>query len=125
MTGNVNTRYVRSIDTQIESDSIVDGNQDFDLNPAAGRNLVVEYFHFVNASGDIIDVTAGTVTLTVSSGADIFQTLLDNQFNAADARSSSRRKPSGYGLGEKLRVTLSSIAGNSVAGFKALITQNA
>lgn len=123
---DANTRYVRIIETEILQDSVADGNYDFTVDPSGPRNNILEYFYFVNAAGDQVDPTAGTVVITVSSGANIFQNLTDNQFNAVNARDATRTKPNGIGRAETVRITLSGITGpigDVATGFRALFSQ--
>lgn len=108
------------------SDTVANGNYDFNTdNPDFGTNIV-EYVSFVNAGGDVVEPTAGAVTITAASGNGVFQGLDNNTFNAADANSDSRTKPSGLGRAVVLRVELSGgVTGNSVAGFRVGFTQSA
>lgn len=119
---NFNTNYVRTIEHLFSSDVVADGDYDFDLTPFGPRNNVVEYFTFVDGSGDQVDAGAGTVVIQISSGEDIFQDIVDGSFNANLARSASRTKPNGYGRAEKIRVTLAGVT--VAAGFRLFVTQN-
>lgn len=117
----VNSGYTRRIGYEFSSDTVADGNYDFNVGPGGPLNNIVDYFYFVNASGDQVDATDGTVTISLSSGADIFQSVSEGVFQADVARSADRAKPNGIGTAEILRINLSGIMGAS--GFQLLYTQ--
>lgn len=116
------TGYIRTIEHLFTSDTIANGNYDFDLDARGPKNNVVEYFTFIDAQGDQVDAGAGTVVIQISSGEDIFQDIVDGAFNAADARLATRTKPNGYGRADRLRVTLAGVT--VAAGFRLFVTQN-
>lgn len=122
MGGSINTDFVRVMEFDLEANTI-DGEFEFDLDPAGPRNVVLEYFYFVDGGGLQVDPSVGTVDIKVSSGADIFQTIQDNVFPAADARKADRIKPSGFGRADKVKVTLTGVVG--AVGFRGLISLNA
>jgi len=115
-------KYVRTVETPIEQTGI-DGSFEFDIDAHAPRNNVFEHFYFVDGGGAQVEATAGTVVVTLSSGANIFHTINDGSFNAVDARLATRTKPSGYGSAEKIRIVLAGITGPAV-GFVGLVTQS-
>ncbi len=122
MSRNYNTVYLRTIETDIAATG-VSGDFEFDLDPHAARNNLLEYFHFVDGGDAQVDATAGTVVVTLSSGNDVFQTISNGSFNADQARSTNRTKPNGYGKADKIKITLSGITGTPV-GFVGLVTQS-
>jgi hypothetical protein len=119
-----NKPYIRVTEILLESDTIADGDYDFLAKPFGSRVNIIDYFAFVDSSGDPIEATGGTVTITISSGYGVFQTINDGSFNATSARTASRTKPNGYGRGETVRVSLSGIAGAGVAGFRSMLSQS-
>lgn len=118
MPSSYNTIYIRNIDfeynSQTEGNSL-NGTATYELDENGPSTVFVPYFYFVDGNGDQIDASSGTVTLTVSQGADIFQTIDNNTFNAADARSATRTVPSGIGRADKIRVVTSGVSTNAVA----------
>lgn len=102
---------------------VIDGEVTWDLNGHAPRNNVVEYFHFTDSSGDPIEPTAGSVTITLSSGSAVYQTISEGNFLAVDATSPTRTKPNGYGKADGIKVTLSGVTGTGVVGFATFVTQ--
>ena len=95
------------------------------LDPENPPNNVIEYFVFVDANGDVVDVTGdGTVAVTISSGEDIYQTLTNGTFNASDGNSGNRGKPNGYGRAEKIRIAFTGTITGAV-GFRSMIRQYA
>lgn len=123
MAQGYNNGFIRTIETELTSDTVANGDYDFDAGAFGPPNNVLEYFHFVDGAGAQADATAGTVVVTLSSGADIFQTLPNGSFNADQARIGARSKPNGLGKAEKIRITLAGVTG--VVGFRGLLTQNA
>jgi len=115
-------RYLRVLESKIEADSVT-GEHIFNLDEFAPRNNQVEYFYFVNSSGNKVSPTAGSVTITMSSGEDIYNTISDGTFNAADAMSENRPKPNAHGKVAKAKITFTNVSGNGVAGFRGLIAQ--
>ena len=121
------TIYNKDLWGSVEHDfigSVIDGDVTWDLNAHAPRNNVVEYFHFIDGSGDPIEPTAGTVTITMSSGSAVYQTIQDGSFAATSATSPSRTKPNGYGKADGIKVTLSGVTGAGVVGFAVSVTQS-
>lgn len=129
--------YLRAVETSISSDDLSTSPQTFDLlGGNAGRSLLVDYFYFVDATGAPVDPTGGTVTISFSAGPrqnetqtdpnlpDIFVSVDNGTFQAADARSTTRDKPGGYGKAVRMQVELTSITGTAT-GFRALISQTA
>ena len=119
----INTGFIRTIETPLASDTVANGNYEFDAGAHGPPNNVLEYFHFVDGAGVQADATAGTIVVTLSSGADIFQTVPNGSFDADQARIGTRAKPNGFGKAEKIRITLTGVTG--VVGFRGLLTQNA
>lgn len=117
------TTYIRTIERNISSDTVADGDYDFELEEAGPRVNLLEYFYFVDGGGAQVDATAGTVVVTVSSGEDIFQSLNNGSFSASAARDVDRTKPNGLGRADKVRINLSGVTG--AVGFRGLFTQNA
>lgn len=110
----------------LSSNSIADGNYDFILsNDSDPRpNNVVEYFYFINASGQPVAATAGTVTILASSDDGVtFQSLVNNSFEASAALTEDRTKPSGRGRATHIRIKLSGVTASGATGFKSLLTQ--
>ena len=110
----------------IEHDSIVNGNYDFPLSDEKNPSPVniLEYFYFVDVGGNIIEATAGTVTVLCSpDNGDTYQTLNNNVFDATDATLESRTKPSGRGKATHLRIVLSGIVAAGAVGFSTYLTQ--
>lgn len=118
---NMGAGYVRAVATPITSESVT-GEQEFTLNEHSPRANIIDYFHFVDGNGDKVAATAGTVEITLSSGADIFNTIFNGSFNAVDALAPQRTKPSGFGRAERARFSFTGVTG--AVGFRALITQN-
>lgn len=129
--------YLRVVETLISSDDVATSPQTFDLlGGAAGRSLLVDYFYFVDANGAPVDPSGGTVTITFSAGPrqnetqtdpnipDLFVSVDNGTFQAADARNTTRDKPGGYGKAVRMQVELSGITGTAT-GFRALISQSA
>ena len=114
--------YLRTVETLIEG-SGVDGDFEFDLDPAAALNNIVAYFYFVDSGGDQVDATGGTVVITMSSGADIYGDISNGFFDAIDARSPLRTKPNGFGKSVKVKFTLDGITGDPTE-FRAFVTQS-
>lgn len=112
-----------SVEHAFES-SVIDGAVTWNLNAHAPRNNVVEYFHFIDSSGDPIEPTAGSVTITMSSGSAVYQTISEGSFLAVDATSPSRTKPNGFGKADNIKVTLSGVTGTGVVGFATFVTQS-
>ena len=122
-TTNFSARFVSSVETSIQSDSVADGEQVFVLNEHSPRNNLVEHFVFIDGNGDKIIPTSGDVCITLSSGEDIYHSIFDGKFSAEDALSENKRKPSGYGKAEKIKIKLTGVVGAS--GFRCFVTQNA
>ena len=118
-----NHRYIRVVETSLDSNSVANGNYEFGVEAGAGRHNIIDYFYFVDGDGDKTAATAGTVSITFSAGAEIFNTIEHGDFNAADAEDSTRQKPNAYGRVEKVRVALSGVTG--VSGFRGLLSQGA
>jgi hypothetical protein len=118
-----NSVYLRSLEYTFTGDAI-EGDFIFELNIHAPRNNVVEYFYFLDAAGDPAEPVAGTVSITMSSGSPVFQTLNYGEFEATKATQPSRTKPNGYGAADFAKVSLSGVIGSGVAGFKLFITQS-
>lgn len=123
MARNFNQIYIRTVETDLISGAVADDDYDFELDPHAARNNLLEYFHFTDGAGDPIDATGGTVVVTMASGNDVFLTLPEGSFSAVDARLATRTKPNGYGKADKIRITLAGITGPAV-GFAGLVTQS-
>lgn len=120
---STNKVYLRTVETTVSSTSSVSGEHVFDLDPGAARNNVIEYFYFIDGGGSQVDATAGSVDISMSPGADLYQTINDGTFNADQARVASRTKPNGFGKAEKVKISFTGITGDPV-GFVALITQS-
>lgn len=116
-----NQIFLRDIDHNIDGTSLI-SPVEFNLDADAGKNIMVEYFYFVDAGGNQVDQTAGTVTIEFSAGADIYNAISNGSFDAADARLSTRPKPNAYGTAEKVKFTFAGLVGPAT-GFKCLITQ--
>ncbi len=119
-----NQAYIRTIQTDIVGISIADDEYLFDLDPFAPLNNILEFFYFTDAGGAQVDATAGTIVVTLSPGANIFQTINDGSFNAVDARLETRTKPSGFGKAEKVKITLAGVSGGGATGFAGLVSQS-
>lgn len=116
------SNFTRFIEVPIESDSVV-GSFEFELNGLAPRNNLLDYFYFVDGSGDPVDATAGLVTIELSPILPIYQSVDLGVFDAANARSDSWCKPNGFGKAISIKITLTDVAGPPV-GFRALMTQS-
>lgn len=120
-----NQSYVLPQSEEYESSTVANGDYNFTTVAPSLPINIIDYFNFVDASGNLVAPTAGSVTITADSGNGIFQEFEDNTFSASDANSTTRAKPSGRGRAETIRVSLSgTVAGNNVAGFKFLLTQS-
>lgn len=119
---NFYTGYIRLVETEMSIDTVADNSYDLSVNQFAARDNVIDYFYFVDGGGAQIDAGAGTVVITFSAGGDIFNTITDGSFNAADARLLTRGKPNGFGRVSKVRVTLAGVT--VAAGFRMLISQS-
>lgn len=101
----------------ISSDTVADGDYDFDV----GRiheplPFFLDGTYFVNASGDLVTPTGGTVTVSVSSDDILYREVVNATFNASsDPRNIT--PPSGQAPVIKLRITLSGITG--AEGFRS------
>ena len=120
--GGFNAASSNTVETPISSTSVADGDQFFPLNEHAPRANILEHFVFIDGNGDKIMATAGIVMVEMSSGEGVYHSLHDGSFSAVDAEDRHRRKPSGFGKAESLKVSLSGIVGAS--GFRCLVTQN-
>lgn len=116
----VNTRLV---ETELISELSVTGEIVFELNGGAPRNNLLDYFYFVDAVGEPVDATAGTVTVAFAPIVPLYQDASDGSFAAATARSSDWAKPNSYGKSVSIRITLTGVTGAPV-GFRALVTQS-
>ncbi len=124
MNSNIHQGYIRGVDTVLEADDI-SAAFNLDLNPANPRNNVIEYFYFVDGNGNMVTPSGdGEVTITMSSGGEIYQTIFNGNFTAILANSPERGKPNGYGRVEKIRITFSGTI-TGATGFRALLSQNA
>ena len=103
----------------IDSQTVVDGNYDFDIGPInGGVDLFLDEFRFVDGNGDRSVATAGTVSVQVSSDGAFWRPLNDGGFSAElDTTSEAYTPPSGLAAVTKLRITLSGVSG--VVGFRA------
>lgn len=115
---------MRTVETEILSDSIADGDQVFKLDSKAPRNNMVEYFHFIDSGGEPVNPTAGDVIITFNSGNGIYQTIENGGFLALNAQTSSRKKPNGYGRATEIKINLLGVLGGGAVGFKSLVTQS-
>lgn len=113
-------RNTRLIETPLTSDSVV-GAFEFDLNEHAPRNNLMDYFYFVDGSGDLVTGVTGDVEVTLSPVAGIFQTIQNGTFTALSVDDASWPKPNGYGKAIQVRVSLTNISG--AVGFRASVTQ--
>lgn len=122
-----NTQYIRLLEAELTSDSVADGDYIFTsvdkIDEHGPRNNVIDYFYFVDAQGDPIAATGGTVTITFSPEADLYQTIVEGAFDASAALEESRTKPNGYGKVQKVKITLAGVTGPAV-GFRSLLTQS-
>jgi len=121
--GAVNTRYIRTIETELSGDSVT-GDHSFDLDAFGPRGNTVEYFYFVDGSGDLVEPTGdGTVTITISPTDGIFNKMENGTFSAVLASSSERERPAFIGKSETVKVSFSGTITGAV-GFRGLITEN-
>jgi hypothetical protein len=121
-----NTQYIRTLETELLGSSVADGDYIFDqqvIDQHGPRNNLVEYFCFVDAQGEPVAATGGTVTITFSPGKDLFQSVPEGTFSAISALTENRVKPNAYGKIQKVKVNLSGITG-PVVGFQLLLTQS-
>lgn len=125
MSDQFNTGFIRLIEHVLTAENFTDGNRDFDLNPRGPGRILVEYFIFINSAGTQVNATAGTVTVTLSSGEDVYRNVQNGTFNANTAHLATWAKPQGVGRADKIRFNLSGIVGVGITGFRALVTQNA
>lgn len=119
-----NQSYIRPQTQVFVSTAITDGNYNFNTSAADLPINVVDYFNFVDASGNLVDATSGSVTITADSGNGVFQGMNDSTFDAANADDPSRTKPSGRGRIEVLRVNLSGVVATNATGFQIALTQS-
>ncbi len=124
MAGAYTARLVPSRN-HFSSDSIADGNYDFDIGEySPNPNTVVDYIYCVDADGNPVVATAGSFTVFGSpDGGKSFDALLTNAVSASSALSTSRTKPSGRGVLNTLRVTTEGLAAAGAVGFVVGISQ--
>lgn len=111
---------------EILSASIADNDYVFPLSDdtAPRSTNILEYFYFVDNTGDIVVATAGTIKVLASPDNNAtYQTLHDSAFDAVDATLPSRTKPSGRGRATHIKFTLAGIVATGAVGFKTLLTQ--
>lgn len=118
------TTPVRLIEQELNSDTVTDGDYDFPTDHGAPRTNIIDYFYFVDGSGNLVAPTAGTVVISFNPVAneDLYGPAQNGSFNAVDAASPIRAMPSGVGRITNVRVTLSGVTG--AAGFRAMLSQS-
>lgn len=120
---NSSAGNTRLVETLLTSDSVADSSYTFELNGGAPRNNLLEYFYFVDGSGDPVAATGGTVDITFSPILPLYQDITNGSFLAAIALDSDWPKPNGYGKAVSIRINLTGITGPPT-GFRALMTQS-
>ena len=111
--------------TLLEASSIADGTYDFELGPGgvinhtnSGLSNLVNYFYFVDVSGNPVAASAGTVDITCSpDGKKTWLTMRSGSFDASMALNTDLNRPNGISQITHARVTLTSIAGAGIVGF--------
>ena len=76
-----NTKLIRVVEKDLVGGAVEDGDYEFVISEYGPPNNLIEYFHFVDGSGDPADAGAGTVKISFSSGADIFQDIPNGFFS--------------------------------------------
>ena len=115
----------------LEASSIADGNYDFKLGGggvtgyvASPLNNLVNYFYFVDISGNPIAATSGTVDITGSpDGGKTWLTMRNGSFDAAMALNTDLNRPNGISQITHARITLTSIVGAGIVGFTSEFIQ--
>ena len=106
--------------------SIADGDYDFPLGEySPNPNSIVDFIYCVDANGDPVTATAGTFELFGSpDGGKTFDSLQSSRVTATSATAASRTKPSGQGVLNVLRVTVSGLIAAGATGFSVGLSQH-
>ena len=104
--------------TEIHLNTVADGSYDYPLG--ASQPLPINMVEYITFSPP---ATSGTITIQLSpDGGNTWDDMAVNgTVNAADTSSSSRLKPSGRGLANRARITLSGVTG--ATGVTIMISQ--
>lgn len=98
-------------------DTVANGDHDLEVGKIhEPLSFFLDGAHFVNASGDLVTPSGGTVTVSVSSDGTLFREVVDATITVS-TNPASIKPPSGQAPVIKLRLSFSGVTG--AAGFRA------
>lgn len=91
--------------------SVANGNYDSGPMDTAFERIYLGYIRFLDANGNQVTPSAGTVSFQASPDGVNFQNIQNGAFNALDAYSATRAIPVGAGPARRARIVLNGVTG--------------